>query len=281
MVCEAIDSALAQTYAEFEVVVVDDGSTDGTMEALAAKYGDRVRAFRQENAGSAKARNRGVAEAKGEYIAFLDSDCLWAKDKIAKQVAYLDAHPDDALVYTPHLPVGEKGEVLRDLPNIKTYHSGRIFNHLYGETHFLSNPSVMIRKKVVEEVGGFDESFRLCQDAEMYLRVAHAHRIGVLEEALTYYRHHPGQISRQQQDRKMEFLRKMYEKAYGLFRDSEPRVTKRMYRTRMADLDFKLARLWIRQGKVKEARPLLRRAWKVFPFSFRMFRYVMWAHFLK
>ncbi|NUN50738.1 MAG: glycosyltransferase family 2 protein [Candidatus Brocadiae bacterium] len=277
MVCVAIDSALAQTFRDQEVVVVDDGSTDGTAEVLAARYGDRIRYLRQENAGSAAARNHGVREARGELIAFLDSDCVWVPEKTALQVGYLDAHPEMAMVYSPHLPLAEDGRLLRETANEKVYHSGRIFRALYSETHFLSNPTVMIRKKVIEEVGGFDESFRLCQDAELYLRVAHAHPVGVIETPLTHYRHHPGQISKQQ-ERKLEFLRKMYEKAYRLFRDSKPRVTGRMYRRRMADLDFKMARLLIRRGQIVASRPLVRAALWQSPWSFRLWRYAGWVH---
>lgn len=278
MLRDALDSVFAQTWRDFELIVVDDGSTDGTQEALAARYGDRVTYVRQENAGSGAARNRGIAGARGEYVAHLDSDCHWAPEKLEKQVKYLDAHPDDAMVYTLHLPCDAKGAVLRAEPNRKAYPSGRIFAELYSDTNFLMHPSVMMRKKVFDEIGGYDVALRQCQDLDMFLRVAHGHGIGAIQEPLTFYRHHPGQISRQSQERKMDFMRQVHEKAYRMFRDSEPRVTEEMYRKRMADLDFKLARLWIRQGKVREARPLLRRAWKEFPFSFRVMRYVLWAH---
>lgn len=83
---EAIDSALAQTFTDYEIIVIDDGSTDGTSEALQARYGNRIHYEWQENQGESVARNRGIELARGEYIAFLDSDDLWHPEKLAKQI---------------------------------------------------------------------------------------------------------------------------------------------------------------------------------------------------
>src|SRR6185503_2024667 len=96
---DAVESVLAQTEPVGEIVVVDDGSTDGTA-AVAASFGDRVRYVRQENQGVAAARNRGVAEARGRLVAFLDADDTWEPEKTARQLAHLRAHPDYAAVYS-------------------------------------------------------------------------------------------------------------------------------------------------------------------------------------
>ncbi len=93
LICEAIDSILNQTYRDFEIIVVDDGSTDNTTEVL-QRYSDRITYIKQENKGPGDARNRGIAEAKGEYIAFLDSDDIWFKDKLELQVAVMEKLPE-------------------------------------------------------------------------------------------------------------------------------------------------------------------------------------------
>ena len=98
---EAIDSVLAQTYAPLEIIVVDDGSTDDT-EQIVRSYGDRVRYIRQQNAGVGAARNNGIANARGEYVAFLDSDDLWLPEKLAVQVEYMRRHPECAACAVPY-----------------------------------------------------------------------------------------------------------------------------------------------------------------------------------
>ena len=97
--CEAIDSILAQTYGDLEVIVIDDGSTDGTGGALRERYGDRIRYRWYGNAGVSAARNRGIELARGEFVAFLDSDDLWLEPKVEKQVHYLDEHPEVGAVF--------------------------------------------------------------------------------------------------------------------------------------------------------------------------------------
>ncbi len=98
-VCEAIESVLAQTFGDFEVIVVDDGSADDSAEKIAAIRDSRVRYIRQSNAGVSAARNRGVAEARGEIISFLDSDDLWKPEKLTHEVRFLEEHPEVPAVF--------------------------------------------------------------------------------------------------------------------------------------------------------------------------------------
>ena len=108
---EAIDSVLAQTYTDYELIVVDDGSTDGTGDTLKARYGDRIRYLWQENQGWPAARNHGVSIAQGEYIAQLDSDDLWLPEKLVRQVPVLDACPEAVLVFSHVMQIDAEGGV--------------------------------------------------------------------------------------------------------------------------------------------------------------------------
>ncbi len=192
----AIDSALAQTHPVEEIIVVDDGSTDGTGEALQARYGERIRYHWQPNAGVSAARNAGMALANGRYFALLDSDDLWRPDKTARQLEWLNAHPDFGMVLCDVVRVDGDGkpfdvfhrrEVLRE--------DGWVLRWL------LLNPSLvpastMFRREVYATCGGFDTSLRTAEDIDFHLRVAHRWKIGVIEAQLVEaMRGHAGGLS--------------------------------------------------------------------------------------
>ena len=183
-VCRAIDSALAQTLPPLEVIVVDDGSTDETPEVL-ARYGDRIRVVRQSNQGVAAARNAGIAVARGELLAFLDSDDVWLPRKLELQVARLDADPELGLV---HCGVdfegigvnldGMEGSVATEMLRLER---SVIVTHGSG---------VMVPRRVVEEVGRFDARMRVSEDWDFCYRVATRYRIGFVAEALVHQARH-------------------------------------------------------------------------------------------
>jgi len=181
----SIDSALAQTYENQEIIVVDDGSTDNTGAQLLAAYGDRIRYVYQPNGGVSSARNHGMRLARGELIALLDSDDTWEPSKIAKQVAFLERNRDYGMVLTDVLrvnPAGEPIDVFRRRDAIPT--DGKVLHHVVMNPA-LAPASAMFRKHVVDSIGGFDESLRTAEDIDFHLRVAAAFKIGIIEECLT------------------------------------------------------------------------------------------------
>jgi glycosyltransferase involved in cell wall biosynthesis len=184
-ITRAVDSAFAQTYTHQEVIVVDDGSTDGTEQLLRERYGERIRYVAQPNGGVSNARNHGMRLARGELIALLDSDDEWEPSKLEKQVEFLSARPDYGMVLTDVRRVdGQRRpiDVFRRRDVIRT--DGDVLLDL------LLNPSlvpasVLFRRQVFERLGGFDETLRTAEDIEFHLRIAAAFKIGVIEEGLT------------------------------------------------------------------------------------------------
>lgn len=184
LVQRAIDSVLAQTHPVGEILIVDDGSTDGTGEALRARYGDRIRYHWQANAGVSAARNTGMDIATGRYFALLDSDDLWRPEKTAQQVAWLDAHPEFGMVLCDVVRVDADGTPY------DTFHRREVLHEDgWALRWLLLNPSlvpasVMFRREVFETCGGFDPALRTAEDIDFHLRVARRWRIGVIEAPL-------------------------------------------------------------------------------------------------
>ncbi len=188
----AVESALAQTYPDREVIVVDDGSTDDTRDRLAPFRG-RIRYVHQENRGLSAARNAGIRVARGALIAFLDSDDLWHPEKLAVQARYLDEHPEVALVASEHLDMhtSEIGRV--DWPRVDGSRAigahAVSFDELVIGSRF-GACGVVARRRCFDEVGPFDETLRSAEDVDMWIRIASRFPVAKLEFPLWAYRHH-------------------------------------------------------------------------------------------
>lgn len=184
LVQRAIDCALAQTRPVDEIVVIDDGSTDGTGEALRQRYGDRIVYQWQPNAGVSAARNAGMRLASGELFALLDSDDLWDADKTRLQVDWLRAHPDFGMVLCDVSAVDSgdgEVEILRRRDTIRS--DGMVLHDVLGNPSLVP-ASAMLRREVFEDIGGFDTSLRTAEDLDFHLRVARRWKIGVIEQVL-------------------------------------------------------------------------------------------------
>src|SRR4030042_1812239 len=153
-ILEAIQSVLAQTYADYEIIVVDDGSTDNTKDVLRT-YGDKLKYFYQNNRGPAAARNLAISKSEGEYIAFLDSDDVWMPNRLEVQVPVLDDNPDLAFICSDARVVDSRGREIniwrKAKNNNKTFESLR-------EENFISTLTVLMRRACFNAVGGFDET---------------------------------------------------------------------------------------------------------------------------
>jgi glycosyltransferase involved in cell wall biosynthesis len=193
MVLEAIDSVLSQTLGDFELIVVDDGSTDRTISLL-EPLGERIRLVRQKNMGVSAARNRGAALAGGTYLAFLDSDDLWLPEKLAVQASYVRTFPGAALCHTEEIWIRNGRRVNPGKKHAKA--EGRPFTELLRDS-LVSPSSVMIKRSVFEEIGGFDESLPACEDYALWLALSRSHDFNFIRRPLVIKRGgHPDQLSK-------------------------------------------------------------------------------------
>jgi glycosyltransferase involved in cell wall biosynthesis len=196
----SVASALAQTYQPIEVIVVDDGSDDDTASAL-SDYADRIRLIRQKNAGPSAARNRGVAESRGDIIAFLDSDDAWLPDKIRRQVELMEQAGADMTCCVCNAEIrgidgkitGSSFEAAGLNPAVKR---GRWLNpsEFLATGFLLFNQVVAVRRTAFNAVGGFDPKLRLLEDHELALRLSATGEWGILTEPLVIKRNDTGGI---------------------------------------------------------------------------------------
>jgi glycosyltransferase involved in cell wall biosynthesis len=188
----AVDSVLAQTFRDFELIIVDDGSTDGTADGL-ARLAAPIRVMSQPRRGVAAARNLAASAAAGRYLAFLDSDDLWLPEKLALQIAFMEGRPEVGICQTEEIWV--RGGV-RINPKAKHRKpNGDIFRRSL-ELCLVSPSAVMITRALFFQAGGFDETLPVCEDYDLWLRIAVDHAVPLLAQALVVKRGgHAGQLS--------------------------------------------------------------------------------------
>ena len=209
-VVEAVESVLAQTYDRYEVIAVDDGSTDDTLERL-SRFGPPVRTLSQENQGPPFARNTGIRAGTGELVAFLDSDDLWLPDKLERSVAALTADPEAGVVYT-NFRMHELETGLRY--QVPTYRmSGRMAQNLFRECRGVSTSTIVCRRECFDKVGLFDEELFRAQDWDLFIRLAEAFPFRFVPEVLTERRLHAASLSIRHRDLYREYNLRVIEKA--------------------------------------------------------------------
>lgn len=188
---EAIQSVLDQTFRDFELIIIDDGSTDGTKDVVNSFPDHRIHYIYQSNRGRSNARNHALHIARGRYIAFLDSDDLYLPDKLQLQVDFLNMHPEFSMVYTSAYCMDETGALLHDS------YAATVSGDIYQEIAFyvpvtITLPTVMVSREVFEKVGGFDEKMDRFEDTDMWRRIAKEVLVGAMPEYTCLLRTHSG-----------------------------------------------------------------------------------------
>ncbi len=202
---EAIDSVLAQTFTAYELLVIDDGSTDGTWE-LIQSYGSRLRGIHKSNGGVASALNVGIQHARGQWIAWLSHDDTFLPDKLRVQLECLANSPDARVCYTDYWVVDEHSE-REGILRMPAYPSDRFVRHLF-QCMFVCGSTVLAHRDCFAAEGLFNDTLRYSQDADMWLRLARRFSFVHLPEPLIQWRFHAGQGSRN--DAKMLADRRAY-----------------------------------------------------------------------
>lgn len=210
----AVESILRQSFTDFEFIIIDDGSTDGSGEWLkeAARRDSRIRLVRRGNKGLTKSLNEGCALARGEFIARMDGDDVSYPQRFARQLEFLNSHPDVAIVGTQVRYINEMGRPLfiRKLP---LEHSDIVQCNLTSWGSFLMHPSVMIRRKAFVEAGGYDEAFLKSQDYDLWFRIEAFGKLANMPDVLMDYRCHPAAISQQSAKGQGIFVKKILQRA--------------------------------------------------------------------
>ena len=194
---EAIDSILAQSFGNFEFLILDDGSRDSSPAILAdfAARDRRIRLIRRENRGLVASLNQLLAEARAPLVARMDADDVALPTRFARQIAFLDAHLDYGVIGSRCDDIDAEGAPYAIRPSLHpTTHEG-FLAAIASQEPLLCHPSVMYRREIVLAVGGYHAAFRHCEDLDLWLRLASVTRLASLEEPLLRYRHYPEQVS--------------------------------------------------------------------------------------
>jgi glycosyltransferase involved in cell wall biosynthesis len=250
---ETIRSVLNQIYQDFELIVVDDGSTDKTVDKVKSLLKPPHQIIQKKNGGEASARNEGLCAAKGEYISFLDHDDLFVPDKLEKQVEFLDLNKDYGMIYGKYayiLMQNEKNNWKNwDFSSTKGI-SGDIFikQLINNNIHIITT---MVRKECFEKVGLFDETMNYACDSDMWVRLSADYKIGYIDETLAYYRLHDTNVSLDRETCLLHRIASM-NKNYELFKE-RVQANKEIIKS-IRNLYYRLIKLYIKQRKFKKAK---------------------------
>lgn len=257
---DALKSLERQSFKKFEVLIVDDGSTDNTAEIVTSfcQRDPRFRLLQKQNGGLASARNYGIRHARGEYIALLDGDDMYQPDKLATHVIQLNRSQEIGVIYSASRAIREDGKPTFMVLSGKPVKSDPLLALLCK--NFIGHGSnAVFRRSIFDEVGGFEETLRSCEDIDFWLRVAATRRWSFyrLPQILCCYRVCPSGLSfnvREMQRSRETVIERAYQRSSQLVEPVLPTAYAYMYRY--------LARLSLTAGEVKQSNDFINRAWK-------------------
>jgi glycosyltransferase involved in cell wall biosynthesis len=250
LVREAIESVWRQTYKDYEIIVVDDGSTDDTLSVMSA-FGSDIRYFRQSNRGAGAARNKGIEMSRGKYIAFLDADDLWTKTKLAEQIPLMEQFPDVGLVYSDWTVISEGHEEKASRLSELCPMSGYIFDGLVRSGFILTSGTV-VRRSCLDEIGGFDEALSIAQDYDLWLRICYRWKAQLVNKVLVTKRERGGNLSSDLLKTAIERI-ELFDKALRNLTDMS-RSTRRLVKDQLSYNHWDVGYHYFDQLSLKQAR---------------------------
>jgi glycosyltransferase involved in cell wall biosynthesis len=212
----ALESVARQTFDDWQIVLIDDGSTDNTAEVVAPymeRFGSKLRYIRQKNQGLPAARNAAIRASDSEFLALLDADDEWLPRRLEESVRVLRERPAAGLAYGLITYIDAEGNKLHTFEGNRRVVEGRVAPAIYMRRIELPCPTITFRRSCVEAVGVFDETMRSTEDRDLWLRIALRYEVAFVPEVLAYYRLSPNQMSTNAQrmmDAQMQFIRKHY-----------------------------------------------------------------------
>lgn len=223
---QTVNSVLNQTFTDFELLIIDDGSSDCTVEWASQLIDPRTKLISQQNQGSAAARNTGIAHAQGEYIAFIDADDLWKPTKLEKQVQCLEANPVVGLVSTWVINADQYGNLTENvlISNVE----GNVWKHIIEENLIFCGSVPLVRRCCFETMGVFDTNLRSAEDWDMWIRISTRYSFAVIKEFLVIYRQLPSSKSNNLQLH-LEHRFKVIEKSFASVSDELLYLKKQAY----------------------------------------------------
>ena len=272
----AVESVKAQTYQDFEVILVDDGSTDNTLELakeLASGW-PALRVIHIEHAGLARARNVALEQMTGQWVALMDGDDLWGPAKLQKCMDYLQAHPWLSVVYHPMTPISPEGKTLR--AGGRRGRQGWITEKLFHHA-FIHDPSVVFHKRVVQECGPFDQSLPVCVGHEFWLRISMRFPIGMINEALARRRCLESSLTLRNSARSGRVKVEMLERFYFEHGGRELLQNRRRALARLAKVRYSAGRLFLGQKEYPDAAEYLAKAIRYCPTFVKSYPYYLFA----
>ncbi len=226
---KTIESVLNQTFKDWELIIIDDGSQDSTVRIIREIEDSRIRLFSYDNAGLASSRNRGIAHAQGEFISFLDADDLWTSDKLEMQFQALEKHPEAAVAYSWTDYIDQSSQFLHSGRHITI--NGNIYQHLLVNNFLENGSNPLIRKQALNQAGKFDTSLKAGEDWDMWLRLAARYQFVAVPLPQILYRVSTDSMSSQIKNQERECL-KVIEKAFK----SAPESLQPLKRKTLAEL---------------------------------------------
>jgi len=267
---ESLDSVLAQNFSDFEVIVVDDGSTDGTEEEV-RPYEGQIRYFRQENRGAGVARNVGIRNARGTCIAFMDSDDLARPNHLQSLYSFLDRNPEFAMVVCNGGYVGgayrNRSAIISTKRVKRLEEIGVTVKDLF-DGRVVRLQGTMTRKSILDEVGLLDEWFRMSYDLDLALRIVKNHQIGFINQELYLWRPHGDNISSNDELRSRENLRAL-EKLAADFPEGVEQIGGKAFFNICAHRYYRLAKALYQKGDKKGSHEALGQAISLRPLSLK------------